>query len=48
MRLDTNAIIEERALRNDELQMPLPMSDADGEPESTEQDFVIDGAGEEE
>lgn len=36
IRTDTNEIIEERALRNDELQMPLPMSDADGETETTE------------
>lgn len=45
-RLDTNQIIDERSLRNDELQQPLPgmaeevekpaTSDADGETESTE------------
>lgn len=57
MRLDTNEIIEERSLRQDELQQPLPgmadevppaTSDADGETESTEAAEETDGASEEE
>lgn len=42
LRVDTGEEIETRDLREDELQMPLPIGDADGETESTENDATAE------